>query len=95
MIRQTIEVKNVLGLHARAAAKLVRLASRFASDVYLSREGARQQVDSKSILGVLMLAASAGTRLELSASGQDEKEASEAIVQLFEDRFGEQGIVSE
>jgi phosphocarrier protein HPr len=89
MIRRTLEVKNELGLHARPAAKLVRLASRFTSEIYLSREGAQQQIDSKSILGILMLAASPGTRLELSISGQDEAEAGAAIEQLFEDRFGE------
>ena len=92
MIRQTVQVKNQLGLHARAAAKLVRLTSRYNSEIYLSRQGAKQQVDSKSILGILMLAASPGTQLELSVCGQDEKEASEAIVTLFEDRFGEEGV---
>jgi phosphocarrier protein HPr len=92
MIRKTVQVKNRLGLHARAAAKLVRVASRYSSDVFISREGARQQIDSKSILGILMLAATPGTRLELSIAGQDEKDATEAIVQLFEDRFGEQGV---
>ena len=57
MIRQSVLVTNKLGLHARAAAKLVRLASRFSSEIHLSREDANQQIDSKSILGVLMLAA--------------------------------------
>lgn len=91
MIRHTVQIRNPFGLHARAAAKLVRLASRYSSQVYLSREGAMQQIDSKSILGILMLAASAGTRLELSVSGEDEREAGEAIVQLFEAGFGEEG----
>ena len=83
-------VSNKLGLHARAAAKLVRLASRFSSEIHLSREDANQQIDSKSILGVLMLAASKGTRLVISIEGQDEAEAGEAIRTLFEGKFGEE-----
>jgi phosphocarrier protein HPr len=90
MIRHTILVSNRLGVHARAAAKLVRLASHFSSDIFLSRTDANQQIDSKSILGVLMLAASKGTHLVISISGQDEAEAKEAICQLFETRFGEE-----
>ena len=90
MIRQPVLVTNKLGLHARAAAKLVRLASRFSSEIHLSREDANQQIDSKSILGVLMLAASMGTRLIVSIEGQDEAEAGEAIRGLFEAKFGEE-----
>ncbi len=90
MIRQPVLVSNKLGLHARAAAKLVRLASRFSSEIHLSREDANQQIDSKSILGVLMLAASKGTRLVISIEGQDEAEAIEAIRGLFEEKFGEE-----
>ena len=90
MIRQTILVENRLGLHARAAAKLVRLASRFESEIYLSREGAHEQIDAKSILGVLMLGASEGTRLLITIGGQDEAEAGEAIRRLFEQKFGEE-----
>jgi phosphocarrier protein HPr len=90
MIRQTIFVSNRLGLHARAAAKLVRLASRFSSDIFLSRADANQQIDSKSILGVLMLAAAKGTHLVISIEVRDEAEAKEAICQLFETRFGEE-----
>ena len=90
MIRQSVLVSNKLGLHARAAAKLVRLASRFSSEIHLSREDANQRIDSKSILGVLMLAASKGTRLVISIDGQDEAEAVEAIRELFEAKFGEE-----
>jgi phosphocarrier protein HPr len=90
MIRQSVLVSNRLGLHARAAAKLVRLASRYSSEVYLSREEVNQQIDSKSILGVLMLAASKGTRLIVSIEGKDEAEAGEAIRELFETKFGEE-----
>jgi phosphocarrier protein HPr len=90
MIRQSVFVVNKLGLHARAAAKLVRLASRFSSDVYISREDANQKIDSKSILGILMLAASKGTRLIFSIEGNDEAEAGDAIRRLFENKFGEE-----
>ena len=90
MIRQSVLVVNKLGLHARAAAKLVRLASRFSSDVYISREDANQKIDSKSILGILMLAASKGTRLVFSIQGDDEAEAGDAIRRLFENKFGEE-----
>lgn len=89
MIKLTILVKNKLGLHARAAAKLVRLASGFSSDIYLSRAGADQQIDSKSILGILMLAAAQGTCLIISIDGCDEVEAGHAIQSLFEQNFGE------
>jgi phosphocarrier protein HPr len=90
MIRQSVLVSNKLGLHARAAAKLVRLASRFSSEIHLSREDANQQIDSKSILGILMLAAARGTRLVISIEGQDEVEAGKAIFQLFESKFEEE-----
>jgi phosphocarrier protein HPr len=89
MIRQIIVVENQLGLHARAAAKLVHLASRFRSDVYLAREGSEEAIDSKSILGILMLAAGRGSRLVVSIEGPDEVEADDAIRQLFAARFGE------
>jgi len=90
MIRQPVLVSNKLGLHARAAAKLVRLASGFSSEIHISREDAHQKIDSKSILGILMLAASQGTRLVISIEGQDEAEAGEAISRLFEGKFGEE-----
>jgi len=90
MIQQSVLVANKLGLHARAAAKLVRLSSRFSSEIHLSREDANQQIDSKSILGILMLAAVQGTRLVVSIEGQDEVEAGKAILQLFESKFDEE-----
>jgi phosphocarrier protein HPr len=90
MIIERIEVKNGLGLHARAAAKLVRLASGFGCKIHLSRAGEIQQIDSKSILGILMLAASQGTILEFVLDGHDEQEASRSIRDLFESRFGEE-----
>lgn len=89
MIRQVIEVENRLGLHARAAAKLVRLASAFKSRVVIGHDGAAEMVSGDSILGILMLAASQGSRLLFSIEGSDEVEASQAIQELFAERFGE------
>jgi phosphocarrier protein len=90
MIQQPVLVQNKLGLHARGAAKLVRMTSRFASDIHISREGDNQQVDSKSILGILMLAASQGTRLVFSIDGPDEVDAADAIRDFFEQGMGEE-----
>lgn len=90
MIQHLIVVENRLGLHARAAAKLVHLASRFSSEIHLTREGQAERIDCKSILGILMLAASKGTRLVISISGIDEEEAGSAIRQLFAAKFGEE-----
>ena len=88
MLNQEIEIINKLGLHARAAAKLVSCASRYQSDVFLLRNG--QRVNGKSIMGVMMLAANQGTQLQLEISGGDETEAMAAIVALIQDRFGEE-----
>jgi phosphocarrier protein HPr len=79
---------NKLGLHARAAAKLVNLTSGFESDITLSRNG--KTVNGKSIMGVMMLAASCGTAIEVDASGSDAEEALQQIEQLVQDRFGEE-----
>jgi len=84
-----VEIVNRLGLHARAAAKLVHLAGRFQSDVSLVQDG--EVVDAKSILGILLLAAGQGSRLTVQCSGEDEDEATEAITALFADGFGEEG----
>ena len=78
---------NVLGLHARAAARLVRVACRFQSRITLSKEG--RTVDAKSILGVLMLTGTAGDRLVISAQGGDSEEAVAALQALIRSRFGE------
>ena len=88
MIRKNILVVNKLGLHARAASCLVKEASRYACDIQLCREG--QKVDAKSIMGIMMLAASKGTELELIADGEDETLATTSIVDLFANRFGEE-----
>ena len=88
MIETPLEIVNRLGLHARAAAKLVHLASGFDSQVtLLSAEG--EEIDAKSILGILLLAAGQGTQLVLRCSGADEDRATREIVALFRDRFGE------
>ena len=87
MVERTLTVTAPLGLHARAAARLVRLASRFHSKVELSRVDSGLSADAKSILSVLMLAASRGTVLRASAEGADEEAAMLAIDRLFNDGF--------
>lgn len=82
-----IVISNKLGLHARAAAKLTQLASRFNSEIFISR-GA-QRVNAKSIMGVMMLAAGLGVTVRVDAQGEDEAQALADIRALFESRFGE------
>ncbi len=84
---QKIVIINRLGLHARASAKFVSLASEFAAEITLRRNG--QQVNGKSIMGIMMLAAARGAELELCTDGADEKKAMEALTELVNDRFGE------
>ena len=87
MIEKNITITNKLGLHARAASKLVNCASSFASDVRLRRED--REVNGKSIMGVLMLAAAKGTVLIIRVEGDDEQQAAEDLEHLFETNFGE------
>jgi phosphocarrier protein len=87
MPRREVEIVNKLGLHARASAKLTQTASRFAAEVWLSRNGRR--VNAKSIMGVMMLAAGKGSRIAIETDGADADEALAALVSLIEDRFGE------
>ena len=87
MISQPIEIINKLGLHARAAAKLVTLASRYHSQIEL--QNGDHRVNAKSIMGVMMLAASQGTTLTLLVDGDDEQEAVTALDALIKDRFEE------
>jgi phosphocarrier protein len=87
MIVQEFIIKNRLGLHARASAKLVQTANRFRSEVFISKEG--EEVNGKSIMGILMLAAAIGAKIEVRVSGEDAAEAFAAISQLIEDKFGE------
>ena len=88
MIEREIEIVNRLGLHARAAAKLVHTAGGFQSRVTVAKDG--EEVDAKSILGVLLLAASQGTRVVIRSDGADEEQAMKAVTDLFADRFGEE-----
>lgn len=87
MIIENITIVNKLGLHARAASKLVNCASQFESEVFVTRKGNR--VNAKSIMGVMMLAASKGSELELEFEGNDEQACRDAMVELINDRFGE------
>ncbi len=87
MIRAIVKINNKLGLHARASAKLSKLAGSFRSDVFLSRSGRR--VNAKSIMGVMMLAAGVGTEVEVETSGDDEAAAMTALRALIDDKFGE------
>ena len=89
MVERTLLIKQRLGLHARAAAKLVRVASAFQSQVQLRRLEGDVTADAKSILSVLMLAAGRGTELHASAEGVDEEAAMDAIERLFAEGFGE------
>ena len=88
MTRREVEIRNRLGLHARAAARFVRTAARFRSRITLIRDG--RSMDGKSILGILLLAASRGTRLSIVAEGEDEAVAAEALAVLVEGGFGEE-----
>ena len=88
MINREIKIINKLGLHARAAAKFVTLASQFSSDVKLVLKG--QGINGKSIMGVMMLAASQGTELTLITDGEDETNAMDALDELIKNRFGEE-----
>jgi phosphocarrier protein len=84
---QKVTIVNKLGLHARASAKLVSLASGFAADIVLRRDG--QEVNAKSIMGIMMLAAAKGSELELCARGKDAGRALAALGALIRERFGE------
>ena len=85
--RRSVTIINKLGLHARAAAKFVTLAARFDSEIRLFKDG--RQVNGKSIMGVMMLAAARGSTLDIEAEGEDAREALNELEQLVRDRFGE------
>jgi phosphocarrier protein HPr len=87
MIKATVKISNKLGLHARASAKLTKLAAGFRSEVHMSRNGRR--VNAKSIMGVMMLAAGIGTDVDIETEGEDEAQAMNSLVALIEDKFGE------
>jgi phosphocarrier protein len=87
MIKTTTTINNKLGLHARASAKLTKLAGSFPCDVWMSR--GERRVNAKSIMGVMMLAAGMGTAVEIETHGEREQEAMDALLALVADRFGE------
>ena len=87
MQNKEVEIKNKLGLHARASAKITQLAGKFQSEVWLSRN--EHRVNAKSIMGVMMLAANKGSKINIETTGSDETEAMLALINLIEDYFGE------
>jgi phosphocarrier protein HPr len=87
MVKTNVTISNRLGLHARASAKLTKLAGSFQCDVHMARNGRR--VNAKSIMGVMMLAAGMGSDVEVETDGPDEQRALDAIVAMIHDRFGE------
>jgi phosphotransferase system HPr (HPr) family protein len=88
MVAQEVTLKNKLGLHARPAAHLVRLAAQYKSKVFLVKDNTR--IDAKSIMGVMMLAAEQGASLTIECQGEDEEELLAKLVQLVEDKFYEE-----
>jgi len=87
MIKTTTTISNKLGLHARASAKLTKLAGSFACEVWMSR--GERRVNAKSIMGVMMLAAGLGVQVEVETNGEREQEAMDALLALINDKFGE------
>jgi phosphocarrier protein len=87
MIKTSTTISNKLGLHARASAKLSKLAGSFPCEVWLSR--GERRINAKSIMGVMMLAAGLGSEIELETDGEREREAMDALLALIQDKFGE------
>ena len=87
MIKTSVTISNKLGLHARASAKLTKLAGSFPCEVWISR--GERRVNAKSIMGVMMLAAGLGATVELETNGEQEQSAMNALVALMNDKFGE------
>ncbi|MFZ4624423.1 MAG: HPr family phosphocarrier protein [Rhodoferax sp.] len=87
MIKITTTISNKLGLHARASAKLTKLAGSFPCEVWMSRSGRR--INAKSIMGVMMLAAGQGVQIDIETQGEREQEAMDALLALVNDKFGE------
>ncbi len=87
MIKTTTTISNKLGLHARASAKLTKLAGSFPCEIWLAK--GERRVNAKSIMGVMMLAAGIGSTVELETNGEREQEAQDALLALIEDKFGE------
>ncbi|WP_029463332.1 HPr family phosphocarrier protein [Serpentinimonas barnesii] len=87
MLKTTATISNKLGLHARASAKLTKLAGQYPCEVWMSRGGRR--INAKSIMGVMMLAAGMGSQVEIETDGPDEQAAMQALLALIADKFGE------
>ena len=87
MIKTTITISNKLGLHARASAKLTKLAGSYPCEVWMTK--GERRINAKSIMGVMMLAAGIGSQVELETSGEREQEAMDALLALINDKFGE------
>ncbi len=87
MIKTSVTISNKLGLHARASAKLTKLAGSYPCEVWMSR--GERRVNAKSIMGVMMLAAGLGSTVELETDGEREREAMDALLALIQDKFGE------
>jgi phosphocarrier protein len=87
MIKTSTTISNKLGLHARASAKLTKLAGSFPCEIWLAK--GERRVNAKSIMGVMMLAAGIGSTVELETSGEREQDAQDALLALIEDKFGE------
>lgn len=88
MIKRTVTVNNQAGLHTRPASMIVRTASKFDADIYIQKDN--YEINGKSVIGVMTLAAEQGAELTLIFEGEDEEEAAEALVDLFEGGFGEE-----
>lgn len=88
MVSQDVKIINKLGLHARPAAQLVKTASKFESEIYFKKGSL--EVNAKSIMGVMMLAAEKGSIITITVNGKDEKQALAAVIKVFESKFGEE-----
>jgi len=88
MVQKVVQIKNKLGMHARPALLFVNTAAKFKADVYLGRDD--HEVNGKSIMGVMMLAAELGSKLTITVKGQDEKKAIKALIELIENKFNEE-----
>tara|TARA_B100001996_G_scaffold35930_1_gene26721 strand:+ start:693 stop:956 length:264 start_codon:yes stop_codon:yes gene_type:complete len=87
-MKRKIKISNKLGLHARASSKLVNITNQFESEIKISKENL--EIDAKSILGILSLAASCGTEIVIKIVGNDEEDAMKKIIELFDNKFGEE-----
>ena len=87
MLEETVTIINKLGLHARTAGKLIETTSRFSCDITIEKDG--RNVDGKSIMAMMMLAASKGTEIKIKTNGEDEAEALKSVIELINNRFDE------